>query len=60
MYNGETLPILSELDVAFEMDEVEILEEEAWDDNDIVIVIQMLMLTVELQTWRMDENNKLI
>ena len=60
MYNGETLPILSKLDVAFEMDEVEILEEEAWDDNDIVIVIQMLMLTVELQTWRMDENNKLI
>jgi hypothetical protein len=32
--NGETLPRLSELDVAFEMDEVEIVEEEPWDDND--------------------------
>jgi hypothetical protein len=34
LYNGETLSILSELDVAFEMDEVEILEEDPWDDND--------------------------
>jgi hypothetical protein len=34
LYNGETLPRLSELDVAFEMDEVEIVEEEPWDDND--------------------------
>ena len=32
--NGETLPRLSELDVAFEMDEVEIVEEKPWDDND--------------------------
>ena len=28
------LPRLSELDVAFEMDEVEMVEEEPWDDND--------------------------
>ena len=34
LYNSETLPRLSELDVAFEMDEVEIVEEELWDDND--------------------------
>ena len=34
LYNGETLPRLSELDVAFEMDEMEIVEEEPWDDND--------------------------
>ena len=34
LYNGETLPILSELDVKFEMDEVRIVEEEPWDDND--------------------------
>ena len=34
LYNGETLTRLSELDVAFEMDEVEIVEEEPWDDND--------------------------
>ena len=34
IYNDETLPRLSELDVAFEMDEVEIVEEEPWDDND--------------------------
>jgi hypothetical protein len=33
-YSGETLSISSELDVAFEMDEVEIQEEEPWDDND--------------------------
>ena len=33
-YNGETLPRLSELDVAFDMDEEEILDEEPWDDND--------------------------
>ena len=43
--NGETLPRLSELDVAFEIDEVEMVEEEPWDDNDS-IVIQM---TVEPQ-----------
>ena len=34
LYSGETLPRLSELDVAFEMDEVEMVEEEPWDDND--------------------------
>ena len=34
LYNGETLPRLSELDVALEMDEVEIVEEEPWDDNE--------------------------
>src|ERR1700679_484698 len=34
LYDGETLPRLSELDVAFEMDEVNIVEEEPWDDND--------------------------
>ena len=34
LYNGETLPRLSELDVAFEIDEVEMVEEEPWDDND--------------------------
>jgi hypothetical protein len=34
LYNGETLPLLSELDVTFNMDEVEILEEDPWDDND--------------------------
>jgi hypothetical protein len=34
LYNGETLPRLNELDVAFEMDEVEIVEEEPWDDNE--------------------------
>jgi hypothetical protein len=34
LYNGETLPRLSELDVAFEMDDMEIVEEEPWDDND--------------------------
>ena len=34
LYNGETLPILSELDVKFDMDEVQIVEEEPWDDND--------------------------
>ena len=33
-YNDETLPRLSKLDVAFEMDEVEIIEDEPWDDND--------------------------
>jgi hypothetical protein len=33
-YNGETLSISSELDVTFEMDEVEIHDEEPWDDND--------------------------
>jgi hypothetical protein len=33
-YNGETLPRLSEMDVDFEMDKVEIVEEEPWDDND--------------------------
>ena len=48
--NGETLPILSELDVAFEIDEVEILEE-AWDDNDSDSDV---MLTVGLRTWRMN------
>ena len=34
--NDETLalPGLSKLDVAFEMDEVEMVEEEPWDDND--------------------------
>ena len=31
--NGETLTRLSKLDVAFEMDEVEIVEDEPWDDN---------------------------
>ena len=34
LYNDDTLPRLSELDVAFDMDEVEILEDEPWDDND--------------------------
>ena len=34
LYNGETLPRLDELDVAFDMDEVEMVEEEPWDDND--------------------------
>ena len=36
LYNGETLPVsrLSELDVALEMDEVEIVEEEPLDDNE--------------------------
>ena len=34
LYNGETLSRLSELDVAFEIDEVEMVEEEPWDDND--------------------------
>ena len=34
LYSGETLPRLSELDVVFEMDEVEMVEEEPWDDND--------------------------
>lgn len=33
-YKGETLSISSELDVAFEMDLVEIPDEEPWDDND--------------------------
>ena len=33
-YNDETLPRLSKLDVAFEMDEVEIIEDKPWDDND--------------------------
>ena len=28
------LPGLSKLDVAFEMDEVEMVEEKPWDDND--------------------------
>ena len=30
----KTLPRLNELDVAFDMDEVEMVEEEHWDDND--------------------------
>ena len=34
LYNGETLPRLNELDVAFDMDEVEMVEEAPWDDND--------------------------
>ena len=34
LYNDETLPRLSELDVVFEMDEVEMVEEEPWDNND--------------------------
>ena len=34
LYSGETLPRLSELEVVFEMDEVEMVEEEPWDDND--------------------------
>ena len=34
LYSGETLPRLSELDVVFEMDEVEMVEEEPWDNND--------------------------
>ena len=33
-YKGETLSISSELDVTFEMDLVEIPDEEPWDDND--------------------------
>ena len=36
LYNSETLPILSELDVTFDMDEVEMLEEDPWDDNRVV------------------------
>ena len=31
---SKTLPRSSELDVAFEVDEVEIVDEEPWDDND--------------------------
>ena len=34
LYNVETLPRLDELDVAFDMDEVEMVEEKPWDDND--------------------------
>ena len=34
MYNGETLPRLNELDVAFDMNEVEMVEEEPWDHPD--------------------------
>ena len=34
LYNGETLPRVSGLDVATNMDEVEIVEGEPWDDND--------------------------
>ena len=34
LYNGEKLPRLNELDVAFDMDEVEMVEEEPLDDND--------------------------
>ena len=33
LYNDETLPRLSEVDVAFEMDEVEMVEEEPWNEN---------------------------
>ena len=62
LVNDETLPRLSELDVAFEMDEVEIEEEEPWDDNDKISSITLLMEGLRRSsrnTKKMDYDDKL-